>query len=113
MMMEVRMTKAHMGRIGLLLALAVTAGTARAAEPSGQDLYEKKCKVCHSIKGDGGKQAEKGGALDGVGSKRDRAWIEKYLQDPKGTLGPEAKMPKLKYDPAELKALVDYMMTLK
>ena len=107
------MTKAHVGRIGLGLVLAVTAGTVRAAEPSVQELYDKKCKACHSIKGEGGKQADKGGPLDGVGTKRDRAWIEKYLQDPKGTLGPEAKMPKLKYEPAELKAFVDYMMTLK
>jgi mono/diheme cytochrome c family protein len=109
---EVRMTKAHVGRIGLALALVVSAGTARAAEPSGQELYEKKCKVCHSIKGDGGKQAEKGGALDGVGAKHDAAWLKAYLEDPKSK-NPDGKMPKLKLAPEELDALVAFLGTLK
>jgi nitric oxide reductase subunit C len=93
--------------------LVMTIGSSVAcAEGSGAELYEKKCKLCHSIKGDGGKQAEKGGPLDGVGSKRDRAWLEKYLPDPKATM-PESKMPKLKFTDDELKALVDYLLSLK
>lgn len=98
-------------RMGIGLAVLVTTFglPARAAAP---EAYEKKCKLCHSIKGEGGKQAEKGGALDGVGSKRDRAWLEKYLPDPKAVM-PESKMPKFKYTDDELKALVDYLLTLK
>ena len=97
----------------LMVVLGVTmASPVVHAEGGGQEIYEKKCKLCHSIKGEGGKQAEKGGPLDGVGSKRDRAWLEKYLQDPKATL-PESKMPKLKYTDDELKAVVDFLLTLK
>jgi mono/diheme cytochrome c family protein len=68
-----------------LLGISIGSSVTR-AESSGQELYDKKCKLCHSIKGEGGKQAEKGGPLDGVGAKRDRAWLEKYLQDPKSML---------------------------
>jgi cbb3-type cytochrome oxidase cytochrome c subunit len=95
----------------ILLGSSIGSPVAR-AETSGQELYEKKCKLCHSIKGEGGKQAEKGGALDGVGARRDRAWLEKYLQDPKSML-PDSKMPKLKYTDDELKALVDFVLALK
>lgn len=31
-----------------LLGLMLPAGTARAAEPTGQDLYKAHCKVCHA-----------------------------------------------------------------
>jgi nitric oxide reductase subunit C len=81
------------------------------AEGSGQELFEKKCKLSHSIKGEGGKQADKGGPLDGVGSKHDRAWLEKYLRDPRAVL-PDSKMPKLKYTDQELKALGVYLLSL-
>lgn len=103
------------GRLGIGLGLgilAVTLGGTPARAADAQAVYEKKCKLCHSIKGEGGKQKDKGGALDGVGAKRDKAWLEKYLQDPKSAM-PDAKMPKLKYEPDELAALVDYMLTLK
>ena len=99
-------------RLGVSLALLVTAGVLPASAADAPASYDKKCKLCHSIGGVGGKQAEKGGALDGVGSKRDAAWLEAYLRDPKSKM-PDAKMPKLKYDDAELKALVDYMLSLK
>jgi nitric oxide reductase subunit C len=93
----------------LLAALAVPL-SARAED--GKALYEKKCKVCHSLGGDAGKMAEKGGALDGIGSKRDEAWLRAYFADPKSKI-PDAKMPKLKLTPAEWDALVAYMLSLK
>lgn len=104
---EVRRELAKLGVMLLVLAAAtpVIAGDAH-------ESYDKKCKLCHSIKGEGGKQAEKGGALDGVGGKRDAAWLEKYFRDPKSVL-PDAKMPKLKLSDDELKALIDYMLSLK
>jgi nitric oxide reductase subunit C len=94
----------------VIAGVALGAATARAADAP--EVYDKKCKLCHSIKGNGGKQAEKGGPLDGVGSKRDAAWLEKYLRDPKSAI-PDAKMPKLKYTDEEMKTLVDYMLSLK
>jgi cytochrome c2 len=98
-------------RVGMVV-LGLTIGSSLARAEGAPELYEKKCKLCHSIKGEGGKQAEKGGPLDGVGSKRDRAWLEKYLQDPKAVL-PESKMPKFKYTDDELKTVVDFLLTLK
>jgi len=95
--------------IGLAMLITTWGLTAHAAAP---EVYEKKCKLCHSIKGEGGKLADKGGALDGVGSKRDAAWLEAYLRDPKSKM-PDAKMPKMKLSDDELKALVDYMLSLK
>ncbi len=99
-------------RMGLGLAVLLTTWTAAARAADAPEVYDKKCKLCHSIKGEGGKQADKGGALDGVGAKRDRAWLEAYIRDPKSKM-PDAKMPKMKLSDDELKALVDYMMSLK
>jgi len=99
-------------RIGLGLAMLLTTCALPARAADAPEAYDKKCKLCHSIKGEGGKQAEKGGPLDGVGAKRDAAWLEAYFRDPKSKI-PDAKMPKLKYADDEMKALVDYMLTLK
>jgi nitric oxide reductase subunit C len=92
--------------------LAATAGVALAGADEGKALYEQKCKVCHSIAGQGGKMADKGGSLDGVGTKRDAAWLTKYLTDPKSAM-PDAKMPKMKMTESELADHVAYMQTLK
>ena len=106
------MTK-HISAALLATGLALGAGTmASAADDATVALYDKKCKVCHSIAGDAGKLADKGGPLDGVGTKRDEAWLRAYLADPKSKI-PDAKMPKLKLPPAEMDALVAYMLSLK
>jgi nitric oxide reductase subunit C len=84
---------------------------ARAGDPA-PEVYDKKCKICHSIGGDGGKLADKGGPLDGVGSKHDEAWLRAYLTDPKSQLA-DSKMPKMKLTTEELDALVGYMLSLK
>ena len=100
----------------LLLAVAVTGAPTPASAAGdaerGKTLYEQKCKVCHSIGDDKGKMAEKGGPLDGVGSKRDADWLTKYLSDPKSAI-PDAKMPKIKMTDQELADYVAYMLTLK
>ena len=96
-----------LGTVVVLLACVLPARAAGAPE-----VYDKKCKLCHSIKGEGGKQAQKGGALDGVGAKRDAAWLKQYIGDPKSAM-PDAKMPKIKLSDDEMKALVDYMLSLK
>jgi nitric oxide reductase subunit C len=92
--------------------LAATAGLVYAGADEGKALYQQKCKVCHSVAGDAGKMADKGGKLDGVGAKRDAEWLTKYLRDPKSVM-PEAKMPKLKMTDQELADYVAYMLTLK
>jgi nitric oxide reductase subunit C len=91
---------------------AAAASLAHAGAEEGKALYPQKCKVCHSLAGDAGKMAEKGGPLDGVGAKRDAEWLTNYLRDPKSTL-PDAKMPKMKMTDQELADYVAYMLTLK
>jgi nitric oxide reductase subunit C len=95
-----------------MVTLLWSAGSMPVQAGGAPELYDKKCKLCHSIGGDAGKQADKGGPLDGVGAKRDAAWLEKYMRDPKSVM-PDAKMPKLKYTDEEMKTLVDYMSSLK
>lgn len=75
------------------------------------EIYEKKCKVCHSIGGVGGPKKDVGGPLDGVGSKRDEAWLRAYFADPKSKIE-NAKMPKMPLSDAEWDAAVQYMLSL-
>lgn len=95
--------------VGVSLALAAT--SAWSAE-DGKAIYEKSCKSCHSIAGEGGKMKAMGGPLDGVGSKRDAAWLKAYLSDPKSQI-PTAKMPKLPLNPEQLEATIQFMSSLK
>jgi nitric oxide reductase subunit C len=101
-----------MAAIGVICSSLLIGRSASAEDVDGKALYDKKCKVCHSIGGDAGKMADKGGPLDGVGSKRDAAWLEAYLLDPKSKIE-NAKMPAMKYTDAEMAALVAYMLSLK
>jgi mono/diheme cytochrome c family protein len=102
------------GRMALaaLLATLATRSVAHAGSAEGKGLYEPKCRSCHSIAGQGGKMAKLGGPLDGVGAKRDAAWLKAYVADPKSKI-PESKMPKLKLSDQEIDDLVAYLLTLK
>ncbi len=103
-----------MRRLGqgiLALCLVGTLGHAAMAADA-KALFEKKCKVCHSIAGDGGAKKEVGGPLDGVGKKRDEAWLRAYFADPKSKIE-TSKMPKMKLEDDEWDALVAYMLSLK
>lgn len=77
-----------------------------------QEFYNKKCKVCHTLNGVSGPKAKVGGKLDGVGSKRDAAWLRQYLTDPKAAM-PDAKMKKIKMTPEQLDAMVEFMSEQK
>lgn len=77
-----------------------------------QDLYNKKCKVCHTLNGVSGPKAKVGGNLDGVGSKRDEAWLRAYFADPRSKI-PESKMKKIKLSQEQWDALVQFMLQQK
>ena len=98
--------------VAALVAAGACAGIAWAGADEGKALYEKQCKVCHSIGSEAGKMADKGGKLDGVGTKRDAKWLKAYLTDPKSQM-PDAKMPKPKVSEQQLNDLVEYMQSLK
>ena len=79
--------------------------------PSGEAVYEAtKCSRCHTIGEPGVKKL--GGALDGVGSRRDATWLREYLLDPKSKVD-EARMPAVELPEAELEALIAYLLSLK
>lgn len=104
--------------VGMLAAIAVMAevpSTARAATAAGDPVKGKalytaqKCSLCHKIGDTGGKL---GPDLSGVATKRDAAWLAKYLPNPKAA-DPKNKMPPVKVKPADLDDLVAYLLTLK
>jgi ubiquinol-cytochrome c reductase cytochrome b subunit len=66
------------------------------------------CNACHQIHGVGSKLAP---ALDGVGLRHDRAWLEKHFADPAGvTKG--SIMPAYKFTPPDLDAICKYLLQL-
>jgi mono/diheme cytochrome c family protein len=102
---------AAMLAIGALAAVPKAAGPTATGDPEkGQKVYAaQKCSICHKINAIGGKL---GPDLDGVGTKRDAAWLAKYLVNPK-TTDPKNKMPAVKVKGPDLDDLVAYLLTLK
>ncbi len=77
---------------------------------AGRAFFEKKrCGMCHTIEGGGGKLASD---LSDIGSKRDRAWLLKFFKNPK-KLVPTAKMMPVTGSEQELGALADYLLAQK
>ncbi len=99
--------------IAILMGFAIGANRARAEggdAEKGKEVYNaKKCGLCHTVDGSGGK---KGGDLSDVGDKKDAEWLTSYMKDPKAVV-PEAKMPAFKGSDEELQDLVAYLLTLK
>jgi nitric oxide reductase subunit C len=77
----------------------------------GKDIYEKnRCDLCHKI---GDKGAAVGPELTHVGSKRDFLWLAKQIKDPR-VHKPDAQMPAFpQISEGEIRALVNYLMSLK
>ena len=75
----------------------------------GAMVYQaNKCNACHMVENVGQKL---GPALDGVGSRHDRAWLEKHFADPQGT-SPGTIMPAYKLSAPDLDALCKYLLQL-
>jgi mono/diheme cytochrome c family protein len=102
--------------LGLGLAWA---GSASADDTErGKEVYaEQKCKLCHSIAGEGNKK----GSLDDVGSRVSAEDMKAWHRDPAAMTqkaGAERKPQMKKYPPEKLSdedldALVAYLLTLK
>lgn len=101
------------GSLVLAAWLTVATGTAFAGADEGKKVFQaKKCISCHSLGSEKGAMAKLGGPLDGVGTKRDAAWLKAYLADPKSKI-PNAKMPKQNLNEKEIDDLTQYMLSLK
>ncbi|RKT43728.1 c-type cytochrome [Thiocapsa rosea] len=106
----------HRATAALLATLALPAATVCAEDGSpeaGRLVYEAKlCNLCHIVAGVSGPMANLGGSLDGVGQRRDAAWLALYFTDPKAAI-PNATMPAANLTKQELADLVAYLLTLR
>lgn len=100
----------------LCVSAAVTARTHAAPQApagdkvKGEAIYKaQKCSMCHRI---GTAGAKMGPELTKVGTKRDEAWLKKYLTNPKAE-NPKNMMPAVKVKGADLDHLIAYMLSLK
>ena len=94
----------------LMMAMASAAPAAAADKVNGEKVYkDAKCSVCHKVGTTGGKM---GPELTKVGTKRDQAWLAKYLVNPKAD-NPKNKMPAVKAKGADLDDLITYLLSLK
>ncbi len=66
------------------------------------------CGSCHKLNGVGD---ELGPALNGVGERHDRSWIEQHFADPP-KYSPDSIMPAFQFKPDELKLLTDYLVAI-
>lgn len=88
----------------------VSAKSAAGDPVKGQKIFtEQKCSMCHN-----GKMADD---LSSIGTKRDAAWLAKYLVAPPAALDPKnppkAKMLPVKVKGQDLDDLIAYLGTLK
>jgi mono/diheme cytochrome c family protein len=95
----------------LALLLAVSWGWGQTVEQQRLDLAKRLgCFACHALKGQGGNLAV---PLDGVGGRLSPQQLQIALTYPR-QLHLHAKMPSYAYlPPAEQKALVNYLESLK
>ena len=66
------------------------------------------CGSCHKLNGVGD---ELGPALNGIGERHDRSWIEQHFADPP-KYSPDSIMPPFQFKPDELKLLTDYLVAI-
>lgn len=82
---------------------------AAAPGPAAPVVFQQICTACHSLAGSGGNI---GPALDGVGSRLDKAKIAQRLRDPLSVQA-DSKMPKLPLQNADIELISAYLSQLK
>jgi mono/diheme cytochrome c family protein len=98
--------------IAALTAVRADNNPADAVAQGKQLVEQKKCSICHSIDGKGGKI---GKPLNGVAEGKTDDFLGQALLDPKKAIAPDTKMPsyKDKLKAEEVKAVVEYLKSLK
>ena len=86
-----------------------------ASTRTGEMVFRREgCLSCHELFGNG---TSLGPALDGVGSRRNLAWLKEYLRSPRPEVGGRTwrlRMPAYdKLEEGELDALVTYLSALR
>lgn len=80
--------------------------TTGAAKPM---IFNQMCTACHTLQGQGGNV---GPNLDGVGSRRDLAYLKKWLTNP-FELKADSKMPKMPLAEKDIDELANFLANLK
>ena len=94
-----------------LMPIALPAGGDQgvAAIADRPQIFNTLCIACHALGGQGGAV---GPALDGVGARRDRAYLQQWLNDPH-SVKTDARMPKLPLTTGQIDELVAFLSHLK
>jgi len=75
----------------------------------GAQIYEAEgCGNCHMVNGAG---AKIGPPLNGLSERRDTKWVEQHFANP-SALSPGSIMPPSHFPPADMQAIVSYLMAL-
>jgi nitric oxide reductase subunit C len=90
-----------------LMPLAVSGGVVKAENRP--QIWNQLCVACHTLGGQGGVV---GPALDGVGDRRDAAFLGKWLRDPQA-MKPGTAMPKLPLSDGQIEELVAFLSQQK
>jgi nitric oxide reductase subunit C len=89
------------------MPLAVSGGVLKAENRP--QIWNQLCVACHTMGGQGGVV---GPALDGVGDRRDAAFLGKWLRDPQA-MKPGTAMPKLPLSDGQIEELVAFLSQQK
>lgn len=85
------------------------AGPAVARSDNRPQVFNQLCVACHALNGQGG---QTGPALDGVGARFDRAYLERWLRDPM-SVRPNSRMPRLPLSEDQIHELVPFLSQLR
>ena len=113
-MPAVQLTDAQLSALAaFLLKLNPANGLALQSAPEpvveGAIVYQTyDCGSCHRVNGQG---TEFGPALDGVGFRHPREWIEAHFRDP-GKMSPGSPMPTFNFNERDMDRITNYQMSL-
>jgi cytochrome oxidase Cu insertion factor (SCO1/SenC/PrrC family)/mono/diheme cytochrome c family protein len=93
-------------------------------QSAGEKLYRHRCAACHTLDGSkpGASARSIGPDLDGVGKRRQRAWLERWLKEPDRMIAEKdpiaiamynqynkVPMPNLKLDPKDIREVLAFI----
>ncbi|KYG70132.1 c-type cytochrome [Bdellovibrio bacteriovorus] len=73
------------------------------------EIFQQMCTACHTLSGAGGSV---GPALDGIGNRKDTAWLKSWIKDPKAVKA-DTTMPTLPLTDAQLEEVVQFLSSQK
>ena len=90
----------------LLIGITASAWAAGDAANGKALVKSKKCDLCHKAGSDTGKP------MEALAKGKDDAFLKGAITNPKGTLGPDVKMPATKLSDAEVNDIVAYLRSI-